>query len=162
MTEGFIYKSKGIINKILDYLSILLFSVLFIVMLCQIFFRYVLHSPLVWSEELSRYLFVWICYLGWILATRNKTHIKIDFVINIFPKRLKFFVQVAMQLLVMIFILVLMYYGYQMMQRSINTSAVALPISFALVYGIVPISTMFILFYSILQLIEIFTKDNRL
>ena len=67
-------KITEIVNKCVDWLSVVLFLLIFILALGQIFMRYVLNRPLVWSEELIRYAFVWICYLGWVLGTRNRSH----------------------------------------------------------------------------------------
>lgn len=54
-------------------------SVLMIaVTLAQVVFRYVLASPLTWSEELARYCFVWIVYLGAPIALHRGLHIGVD------------------------------------------------------------------------------------
>ena len=34
-------------------------------------------EPLVWSEELARYLFIWVAFLGWVVATERRSHIAI-------------------------------------------------------------------------------------
>jgi TRAP-type C4-dicarboxylate transport system permease small subunit len=44
----------------------------------QVLLRYVFNSPVAWIEEISRYLFVWIVFLGSAVAFRSGTHIKVD------------------------------------------------------------------------------------
>ena len=78
-------KVTAAVNKCVDWLSVVLFLIIFILALCQICMRYVLNKPLVWSEELIRYAFVWICYLGWVLGTRNRSHIQITIIVNLLP-----------------------------------------------------------------------------
>ena len=51
---------------------------MFACVLGQVVFRYFLGEPLVWSDELARYLFVWASFLGWIIAARRRSHLAID------------------------------------------------------------------------------------
>ena len=52
------------------WLAIALFTVMFALVLAQVVARKFL-DPLVWSDELARYLFIWVCFLGWIIASRK-------------------------------------------------------------------------------------------
>jgi TRAP-type C4-dicarboxylate transport system permease small subunit len=60
---------------------ILVVGVLVIVAM-QIVFRFFLHSPLSWSEELATYILVWTAFLGLAIAQRDNSHISVQ----IFPK----------------------------------------------------------------------------
>lgn len=51
--------------------------------------RYVLQSSLSWSEELARYLFVWLVYLGISYGAKIMRHIKIEAALGLFPKKLR-------------------------------------------------------------------------
>lgn len=53
----------------------------------QVFFRYVLLNSLAWSEEVSRYLFIYMIYFGISYGVRKSRHIKIDFLISLFSDR---------------------------------------------------------------------------
>lgn len=59
-------------------LLIALMATMTLVCLAQVLWRYAFDDPLTWSEELSRYLFVWIGYLGAWLAWRRRQHIALD------------------------------------------------------------------------------------
>src|SRR5438045_9729394 len=50
---------------------------MFLCVLAQVVSRYVFDRPLVWSDELARYLFVWCAFLGWIVAARRRSHLAI-------------------------------------------------------------------------------------
>ena len=62
-------------EKALDTLTVVLFSVMFAVIIVQIVLRYVFNAPLVWTDEAASYLFVWVAFLGWAMATRKRVHI---------------------------------------------------------------------------------------
>ena len=55
----------------------------------QVFFRYVLNHSLFWSEELARYLLVWLTFLGSSSAYYRKVHPGIDFLFEKMPASLK-------------------------------------------------------------------------
>ncbi|MCE7878778.1 MAG: TRAP transporter small permease, partial [Betaproteobacteria bacterium PRO3] len=66
------------IDRVVDGLAVLAFAGMFACVFAQVVFRYFLDDPLVWSDELARYLFVWVSFLGWIIAARNRSHLAID------------------------------------------------------------------------------------
>tara|TARA_R110002012_G_scaffold61878_1_gene162353 strand:+ start:657 stop:1181 length:525 start_codon:yes stop_codon:yes gene_type:complete len=58
-------------------LATILFA-LVTILAAQVVFRYILGSPLVWSEELARYLLVWCTFIGVSLAVREGRNISVD------------------------------------------------------------------------------------
>jgi TRAP-type C4-dicarboxylate transport system permease small subunit len=54
-----------------------------VLMSLQIFFRLVFNAPLTWTEEVDRYLFVWLVYLGSAVAVAKKAHIRVMVLIDL-------------------------------------------------------------------------------
>ena len=52
----------------------------------HVFCRYVLKSPLVWTEELTRYCFIWFVFSGVSYGLRHRTHIRVNIIEVFFPK----------------------------------------------------------------------------
>lgn len=128
----------ALLNRAIDVLAIALFTILFGVVLLQVGFRYILDSPLVWSEELSRYLFIWISLLGWTLAARNKTHINVVLLLNLCPPRLRRGLAMFNDVATAAFALILIRYGTDMAIRSLDVPSITLFFGFALIYAAVP------------------------
>ena len=61
-------------------------SAMSIIIAVQVFFRYVLLNSLSWSEEVSRYLFIYMIYFGIAYGVRKNRHIKIDVVLTVLPE----------------------------------------------------------------------------
>jgi len=59
-----------------------LMAVIVAVISVGVFKRYVLDSPLVWTEELSTFLFIWVSFLGAAVASSRKKHILVDIFVN--------------------------------------------------------------------------------
>lgn len=68
--------------KLEDLLLMLCLAVMGIVLFSQVIARYCFRSPLIWSEELARYLQVWITFFGIGYGIRNKAHIEMTFLYN--------------------------------------------------------------------------------
>ena len=55
---------SDIINKCVSYIGMVIFIVLIVACVAQVFFRFILNNSLSWSEELARYCFIWMHMLG--------------------------------------------------------------------------------------------------
>lgn len=78
------------IKKTLEKLDLILMSlavvVVFVVLLAQVFLRYVFNSPLIWSEELARYTFVWFTMLALGYNARTDNNISMTLLYTHLPK----------------------------------------------------------------------------
>ncbi len=74
------------IEKMLCVIALALMSA---VIVAQVFCRYVLNSSLSWSEELARYLFIWMIYIGISYGVKLDKHICVDAVYTFAPKSIK-------------------------------------------------------------------------
>jgi TRAP-type C4-dicarboxylate transport system permease small subunit len=65
----------------------------------QVILRYGFGQPLTWSEEVSRYLFVWVVFLGGGVAARYRGHIVLDFLVSVLPPRIRRVLAILMGIL---------------------------------------------------------------
>lgn len=96
------------IEKIICVFCLAAMSVLIVV---QVFFRYVLNSSLSWSEEVARYLFIWLIYIGISYGVKMDKHICVDAVYVIMPKKVKPIYALMGIALFLVFALAMVYYG---------------------------------------------------
>jgi TRAP-type C4-dicarboxylate transport system permease small subunit len=113
------------LQRAADGFVVALFLVLFAILLSQIVFRYVLDEPLIWSDELSRYLFVWVAMLGWTLAARRRSHIAIRAFVDAMPVPARRAFDA-------------LGHGTALTARNVGLPTVTLFFDFAVVYAIVP------------------------
>ena len=66
-----------------------LFSIIVVLTIVQVFFRFVLDSPLVWSEELSRLSVVWMTFIGAAVVCWDGTHLNVDVMFLHMPLRVR-------------------------------------------------------------------------
>lgn len=101
----------------------------------QVFCRFILNDSLTWSEEMCRYLFVWMVFLGAGVGVLHRRHIIIDIVPNMIPAGVKKYYNVAIGLLIIVFTLFLMRYGLVFAQRGMRQNSPAMQIPLGYIYG---------------------------
>lgn len=78
----------------------------------QVFYRYFLSSPLVWAEEICRYLLIWMCFLFAGAAFQRGEVAAIELLTSALPRGLRALVMVPAYLLTAGFLAALVYYGW--------------------------------------------------
>lgn len=124
------------------WVSIALLGAIFVIMVLQVTCRYVLGSPLVWSEEASRYLYIWVCYLGAPIALRRGNHIAITLFVDWLPPKVVRAVSVFWHVVAFLFLIELAIQGAILAARSHTLIAITIPVPWSLIYVVVPISAV--------------------
>ena len=74
-----------------DWVTLVFFWVLAVVVFLQFFTRYALNDPLAWTEEIARYLLTCVAFLGGGIAVRRYSHIHVEFLYVYYPRGLAHF-----------------------------------------------------------------------
>lgn len=150
MKKRLLKHGEGVVNTLL----VVLMSVMFISVCLQVFFRYVLESPLSWSEELARYVFVWISFLGAAMALGKRLHFGIDYLVNKFPPRLRAGVELITNCAILVFVLVLVVKGFQTATTARFSHSAGLNLRMDIVFDAIPVSGLIMAYYLIRQIID--------
>lgn len=70
-----------------EYVIIVLFSAMILILASQVFTRYILSFTLPWAEQLTRVMFVWITFAGISLAVSKSMHLRVSAITMIIPKK---------------------------------------------------------------------------
>ncbi len=77
------------LDRLLDGCVAAIYAATILVMCVQVMLRYVFSAPFPWAEELSRYFFIWIVYLGAAIASRRAAHLEVDYFVRHLPPKLQ-------------------------------------------------------------------------
>jgi TRAP-type C4-dicarboxylate transport system permease small subunit len=91
-------------------------------------------EPFIWTDEVSRLLMVWLAGFGWILACRKHGHIRIRFFRDLLPPRAWRMAEIAMQLAVAAFGILILWFGSALVLRNFDLQATTIPIAVAWIY----------------------------
>lgn len=111
-----------------------------LVMVAQVVFRFVLKTPLAWSDELATYSFVWLALLGSTVGVRENAHIGVDAVVRLFPLAHRRRIAFASLTLIAAFLVVLVKLGLDLLGRVEDQRSAALGIAVFWVYLAVPVT----------------------
>lgn len=104
------------------------------------FWRYVLDSPLLWTEELARYLMIWIGLLGASISMRRGEHMRVDFLVKSLPKKIQLAADLLVALAICYFLYILTVQGGSMVVNSWTQVSPALGIPMSWPLASVPLS----------------------
>jgi len=93
-----------------------------------------LGDPFIWTDELSRFLMVWLAVFGWVLASRKRIHVRIRFLQDLLPARLHQGTEVAIQLALTLFGVLVAWYSVGLVAKNHDLEATSLPISMSWIY----------------------------
>lgn len=113
-----------------------------LVIAAQVLFRYVLNQSLAWTEEVGRYLFVWISLFGVSLGYRAGEHSGYESLVRALPVDLARAVMVGVDLLIAAFSLVLAFTSGQLISSGMGQLTPSTQIPIALIYLAFPLSVI--------------------
>ncbi len=135
-------KKKNILYSADSLLTTVFFIVLIFLLSMQIFLRYVVNKSVSWSEEVSRWFFIWIIYFGCMLGAREDKHIRVTVQLNKLPVKIQKIVITIGDIIWTVFSLVMGTLGVMMVAEMFefpirsNTTG----INMVAIYAIIPLS----------------------
>jgi TRAP-type C4-dicarboxylate transport system permease small subunit len=149
------------INSWIEYLLFGLGLTMTVVVAVQVFFRYVLNQSLFWSEELARYLLVWLSFLGASVAYRRKAHPGIDILQAKMPGGLQKISTSIVHLASMALFAVMIFFGCRFAYFVRLQISPALYLPKWIVFSIVPISGCILMIHGISFLLQELAGEHR-
>lgn len=119
------------------YISIILISSMTMLIFIQVVMRYVFKNSLSWSEELARYMFVWLIYLSISYGAKIRKHIKIEAFMKMFPEKGRKYIVIMGDCLFLIFAIIIVITSSELVQKQImlGQTSPALHIPMAFIYA---------------------------
>lgn len=98
---------------------IVLMSAMTLILAVQVFMRYVMQASLTWSEELARYIFVWLIYMGISYGAKIMKHIRIEAAVLLLPQKGQRYVEIVGDVLFLLFALFIVYTSWGIVQKQL-------------------------------------------
>jgi TRAP-type C4-dicarboxylate transport system permease small subunit len=132
---------KKIANKVEEYICAGLLVLMLIFLTIQVISRFVFNRSNSWSEEAARYLFVWLVFVSASFAFQKNAHIKVDTLMNLFPRAARKYIKKAGLVVLIAFTALITYLGWQYTSEfyRIGQVSLGLQIKMAYVYLAIPV-----------------------
>lgn len=129
-------KISSFSNHLLNIAIAFSLAAMSLAVLVNVILRYAFNSGLTWSEELSRYFFVWMVFLGAVAALKDKMHLGVDIVVNALPKKLQKVVFVVSNGLILYILWIVVDGSWKMSVLNMNSTGPATGMPLSYLYGI--------------------------
>lgn len=138
------------VDNILSKVLVVIMAVMVINVLYQVFSRYVLGNPSSFTDELARYLMIWLGILGAAYVSGRNMHVSINVLPSKFDEKTQKKLKQLVSLLIVLFcIFALVIGGIRLVYMTyvLEQYSPALRLPLAVVYLVIPISGLLIIFY---------------
>ena len=155
----------SLLNTLLEKTLILAMAAIVITVSWQVFSRFILESPSSFTEELSRFLLIWIGILGAAYAYKTKAHLGLDLFVDKVPEKYQKMTRIVTELAVLVFASSVMIYGglsLVMITLELKQTSATLGLNMALVYSVIPIAGVLMVLFSFDHIKKIYSQlDNK-
>jgi TRAP-type C4-dicarboxylate transport system permease small subunit len=154
---------RNSVDTVLEWVLIVLMAANVLNVLWQVFTRFVLKTPSSFTEELARFLLIWLGLLGAGYAAGKKKHLAIDVLVGRLSGRSRVWAEYLIQIFVFLFaFLVLVVGGIRLVAITLTLKQIsaALRIQLGYVYLVLPICGALLMFYSVFFIAETFRKQK--
>lgn len=148
---------KTAVDRLLAWVLIVLMSVLVIDVLWQVFSRYVLNDPSSFTEELARFLLIWVGLLGASYAAGQRMHLAVDILPDRVQGARRHYLGLFILACTVLFALSVMVFGGARLvwvTLFLGQTAAALQMPLGYVYVVLPVSGLLIAFYAVLYMVD--------
>ena len=147
-------KAYQLLLKLIELMIIVLASAMVLIVFINVLTRYFFHTAIAWTDESSRFLFIWLSFLGAILVNDKYEHMNLDFLVTSLPRIPSGIIKIISSIIVTVLFVLLTIGGVKVVSKNIAWYSSALEIEYAKVYAIVPVCCTIMAFQSLARLIR--------
>ena len=124
--------------------TLLFFGLIFVVLL-QVFGRSGFFPSQVWTEELARWIWVWMAFIATGEAERRNVQLRMGILVETLLGRFRFVLYTLIDIVYLAVTCHLLWIGYKTVLRTWNNESVTLPFSDAVLYASYPVAALFVI-----------------
>lgn len=149
------------LNWFLEWLVVVLISVMLVSVIWGVCSRYILADQSSWTDELARFMLIWVSLFGAVYISGKNTHITIDLLPKSMSEKTKLQLDLVVQAIIMLFVASIFVIGggrYVFVSFKLEQTSAALGLPMGFVYLVLPISGVMILYFKINQMRYTFNR----
>ena len=136
-----------LLSRLIESLVVLIAGIIVAIVTAEVTLRYLFSHSLIFTEELSRYLMVWIVFLGSALAIRDGSHIHIQILVKRLSARMQQIVKLAAYALIIAFLVFITVEGLKILPRQLQQMCITIDISLFYFYLAIPVGSILMIIF---------------
>ncbi|QYA49104.1 TRAP transporter small permease [Nosocomiicoccus ampullae] len=146
--------------NILWNITAVLFIIIIVSTILGVFSRFILNSPLTWSDELSRFSLLWMVFLASVVVTYKDKHLNVDFIFDYISDDWKRILRNLNFLISIIFLILVVFSSFDLLRVASYSTSSALDIPLSYWRGSVVVGLILMVVVMIYKKIELFKKKR--
>jgi len=134
--------AKGILSRILEVIMVTILTIMVGLVFGNVVARYAFNSAITWAEEVARFLFVWLTFVGASFGLMKGLHLGMDMVVARVSPRTRSLIEVVNGFIILAFLGVWVVGGVHLIQANLDYMSPATGFSMGLVYLIGPLAAV--------------------
>jgi TRAP-type C4-dicarboxylate transport system permease small subunit len=134
--------AKGVLSRILEVIMVTILTIMVGLVFGNVVARYAFNSAITWAEEVARFLFVWLTFVGASFGLMKGLHLGMDMVVARFSPRTRSLIEVVNGFVILAFLGVWVVGGVHLIQANLDYMSPATGFSMGLVYMIGPLAAV--------------------
>lgn len=151
---------RSVLQKGEMILGTLCLATMLIMMLLNIFFRYILSKPIFYSDELNNYLFIWMSFLSAAYVMGNDGHVRVTAFVSLLSAKAQIWIKLIMDIIMVVVFFQYIAPSMRMLSRLRLSNMMRIPLRY--VYVIMPIVFFLMCIHIIVNSIEEFAKLSEM
>jgi len=154
-----IQKASDALDNVCTVITVILLGAMTLVTLAQVVFR-IFFTAIIWSEEVTRYMLVWLTFIGAGCVHKRAKHIAITLLQKLFPDNIRKSLEILTQLLCIAVFIVAIYFGFLYMNLMGAQLSPSLRVPMRYMYAAIPVGGSILLLHSVSWIIQICTQKE--
>lgn len=162
MLGKFFKKLDTVVTNIEEWTLFIIVMAALLSLFANVVLRYGFNYTLAWSEELVRIVIIYSTFIGASVAVKQRAMIRIDAIVQIFP-RLKPGLTFYTNILMLVFAVMLVFYGYKMthLQLITNQKTIIMQIPLVVIFSIMPVTGVMVFIRTVQVMVSDFRNRNK-
>lgn len=154
--------AKKYADKLIEFITCTLFLVMIAVACWQVLSRYILETPSSITEEFLRFSLIWLSMLGAAYVVGKNAHLAITFMRDRLAENSRIKLDIVIQSIFLLFAAVIMIFGGgKAVSLTMSQISPSLQIPMGYIYLALPVSGLFILFYSAVNIAQLLEANRK-
>jgi C4-dicarboxylate transporter DctQ subunit len=136
-----------ILSRTVEAAVVAISTVIVGVVVVEVGLRYLFSSSLIFTEELARYLMVWVVFLGSAIAVRDGAHIRISMLLNRLPPSVQRWVTVIAEVLTLVFLSIIVVEGVRILPKQLSQIPATFDVPLFYFYLAIPVGSLLMMIF---------------
>jgi TRAP-type transport system small permease protein len=138
---------KKAFDNLIEGACAILMVALAVVVFIQVFNRFILQTPLAWSEDLAMLLYQWVVFVGAALGVKRMRHFGIELVVRQLPEGWRHRIELVTPLVMLVVAAVMIVQGFTLLTLNVNRTYATMNLSYTWAFLPIPLSGVLIIVY---------------